>query len=510
MASSSTADRSTSQSGTRWGAARRHSSQPAQNNWLAWIFVAALAATVGAGIAYFLISRSNSSAAHSQSSGSSGGSDNASGSSGSHSADAARLKVKVDHPRKGGLTRTTTQPGVLHAFEYADLYAKASGYLTAQAVDIGDTVERGQVLAEVFDPERQQQVEEAAAAVEEAKAEVQLAEARVTAAEAGVTAAVALVGQRQAQVGRYTAARKFREKEYVRFIELAHQRAVEERLSDEKQKEYESDISAEKEAEAAVRTAEAELARAAAEVVRAKAGVASARAMVRVKEAQSEFAQIMAQYLQVQSPYDGVVTNRNYHRGAFIRSAEEGTQPPLLSVARVDVMRVVVYVRDRDVPYLDRGDEAVVRVDALEGEEFRGKVARYSEYEDPANRTMRAEIDLPNPSGRLREGMYGGVTILLEPPTEHLTIPSAALQQRTDQGEGTVYVVHGHVARQQHVRVGRDDGLRAEVIGGLDEDDLVVVSYSGSLEDGEPVEAESSDFAELQRRNNRSTSKTAD
>ncbi|OYV86842.1 MAG: hypothetical protein B7Z73_11050, partial [Planctomycetia bacterium 21-64-5] len=123
-------------------------------------------------------------------------------------------------------------------------------------------------------------------------------------------------------------------------------------------------------------------------------------------------------------------------------------------------------------------------------EEFRGKIARFSEYEDPANRTMRAEIDLPNPSGRLREGMYGAATILLEPPTEHLTIPSAALHERTEQDDGTIYVVQGHVAHKQHVRIGRDDGIRAEVTGGLSEDASVVVSYSGSLEEGEPVEAE--------------------
>src|SRR5690348_9710300 len=38
-------------------------------------------------------------------------------------------RVEVVHPRKGGRPRTTTQPGSLHAFEYADLYAKVSGYL---------------------------------------------------------------------------------------------------------------------------------------------------------------------------------------------------------------------------------------------------------------------------------------------------------------------------------------------------------------------------------------------
>ncbi|HET6881180.1 MAG TPA: efflux RND transporter periplasmic adaptor subunit [Pirellulales bacterium] len=380
---------------------------------------------------------------------------------------------------------------MLHAFEYADLHAKASGYLTAQAVDIGDTVERGQVLAEIYDPEVEQAAEEAAAAVEQAKSEIELAGAKVTAAEADVTAAEALVSQRKAQVGKFTAARKFSEKEYIRYIELTQKRAVDYRLADEKQKNYESSLSAEKEAEAAVKTAEAELQRAMAEVVRAKAAVSAARANLRVREAAQKAAQIMAEYLQLVSPYDGIVTNRNYHRGAFIRSADQGDQPPVLSVAKTDVMRVVVYVRDLDVPYLDRGDEAVVRLDAFRGEEFRGSVARFSAYEDPANRTMRAEIDLPNPTGRLREGMYGPVTILLEPPTDHLTIPSGTLHERTEQGEGTVFVVRDRVAYETRIRVGRDDGIRAEVTDGLSEDDTVVLSYSGSLEDGEPVEVES-------------------
>jgi len=490
MASASTLVPSVAARPQRSTDADRSSPATRRRSWSMWVLSVVLATAVCAAIAYLATARDDHSTSVSRASGSATRSQTGANSSDSTSVDPARLKVKVVHPQKGGLARTTTQPGVLHAFEHADLYAKASGYLTGQAVDIGDRVERGQVLAEIFDPERQQEVEQAAAAVEEAKADVQLAAARITAAEADVTAAEAVVNQRKAHVGKYTAARKFREKEYVRFIELVRKRAIDYRLSDEKEQEYESAISAEKEAEAAVKTAEADLARAIAEVVRAKAGLASARANQRVKEAAETFAQIKADYLQVTSPYNGVITNRNYHRGAFIRSADQGDTTPLLSVARTDVMRVVVYVRDMDVPYLDRGDEAVVRVDALGGEEFRGNIARFSEYEDPANRTMRAEIDLPNPSGRLREGMYGAATILLEPPTEHLTIPSAALHERTEQDDGTIYVVHGHVAHKQHVRIGRDDGIRAEVTGGLSEDAAVVLSYSGSLEEGEPVEAE--------------------
>jgi RND family efflux transporter MFP subunit len=453
-----------------------------------WLLTVILAAAAGAGLSYGF-SRHAQHPSNSRS-----GEDSRSG---GRTADgpeevpeASKLKVKVVHPRKGGIARTTTQPGVLHAFEYADLYAKASGYLTAQSVDIGDTVERGQSLAEIYDPERQQEVEQAAAAVQQGKAEVKQAEARVETAEAAVSAAQALVEERKAEVGKYVASREYLQKEYLRFIELAQQKAIDQRVADEAEKEYESAIAAEQEAKAAVKTAEADLSKAKAEVATAKANVAAALAQVRLLEARETRANIMVEYLKLLSPYQGVVTKRNYHRGAFIRSADQGSQPPVLSVARTDLMRVVVYVPDRDVPYLDRGDEAIVRVDALPGEEFPGKIARFSEFEDEANRTMRAEIDLPNPSGRLREGMYGGVTILLEPPSDNLSVPSSALHKESESGEGSVYVVRGGQARLHKVRVGQDNGVVAEIVSGLRVEDLVVASYSGSMEDGEPVEAE--------------------
>lgn len=477
-----------------------------RSGWWKWALSIVVAVALGAGVAYgWTKSKANADdrsqrrersedGANDQAGGSpsdssgpsKGDSENSSGGSRA----AGRLPVKVAHPKKGGLARTTTQPGVLHAFEYADLFSKASGYLTFQVVDIGDTVERGQTLAEIYDPERQQEAEEAAAAVEEAKAQTQQAEARVTAGQAAVTAAKAMLTQRKAEVARYTANREYREKEYVRYIDLTQQRAIDFRVSDEKQKEYEASLGAEKEATAAVATAEAELAEKIADVVSLKATVASTWANVRSLEARERRANIMVEYLTITSPYKGVVTRRFYHRGAFVRAAGQTNDTPLLSVARTDRMRVVVYLRDRDVAYLDRGDEAVIHIDALDGEEFHGTVARYSEYLDPANRTMRAEIDLDNPTGRLREGMYGAVTILLERPSDHLTIPSGALAERSEGGEGSVFVVHGHRADKTTVRVGRDNGLQAEILEGLTPDDAVVVSYSGSLEDGEPVDAD--------------------
>jgi HlyD family secretion protein len=401
----------------------------------------------------------------------------------------AALRVKVVHPRRGGLARTTTQPGTLHSFQYADLFAKASGFLRAQVVDIGDTVEKGQVLAEVYDPERQQQVELTAAEVERAKAAVQQAQARKTAAEAAVSAAEAQIAVRKTEVSQTEAIRRFREKEYIRYAQLARNSVTDQRVADERQEEYEGAKAAEQRAHAAVKAAEAELAQAVAQVITAEADIRRQRAEQRVAEARLAQATILVQYTRIISPYTGVVTRRNYHDGDFIREADRQDSPPILSVNRTDLMRVIIYVPDRDTPLIDRGDPAVVRIDALGGEEFKGTVARFSEIEEPTNRTMRVEVDLPNPSGRLRDGMYGPISILLEPPTDFLTIPSRALHE-VESAAGSVYVVEDDRARQRPIRIGRDDGIRVEVQSGLSTDDQVIVQYTGSIEDGEPVVAD--------------------
>src|SRR5581483_5395262 len=116
-------------------------------------------------------------------------------------------------------------------------------------------------------------------------------------------------------------------------------------------------------------------------------------------------------YSKIVSPYNGVITARNFHVGDFIRAADQGASRPLLDVAKTDLMRVVVQIPDKDVPFAGPGDTAVVEIDALPGKKFNGKVSRIANAEDSQTRTMRTEIDLANADGILREGMYGRATV---------------------------------------------------------------------------------------------------
>ena len=131
------------------------------------------------------------------------------------------------------------------------------------------------------------------------------------------------------------------------------------------------------------------------------------------------------------------MTHRTFHPGALVRSATEGGQASLLTVKRTDMMRVIVLVPDRDVVLTSVGDPAVVSVDALGGQIFTGTVARIAESEDPTTRTMRVEIDLPNPKGLLRDGMYGKATIALEPVSRNLTVPPACVVEHSGRPTGS-------------------------------------------------------------------------
>ena len=203
-------------------------------------------------------------------------------------------------------------------------------------------------------------------------------------------------------------------------------------MVDEKEDQLQASISAENSAQAAVVTAKLNADSADARVTMAKADLEDAMAEVKVAEAVLAKSKVFLDYAQIISPYDGVITQRNVHPGDFIRAAQDGgQQPPLLSVERTDLMRVVVQVPDRDVPFTNAGDSAVVRIDALPGAEFKAMVSRVAEAEEPQTRTMRTEIDVANPEDQLRHGMYGRVTILLrEPPMKAFSLPSTALASK--------------------------------------------------------------------------------
>src|SRR5262249_27367826 len=117
------------------------------------------------------------------------------------------------------------------------------------------------------------------------------------------------------------------------------------------------------------------------------------------------------------------------------------------------------------------------------------------ETEDLQTKTMRAEIDIPNPlvtvnnrqERRIKQGMYGNVTVTLSQKQNALSIPSACLVGQAEGNKASVYVVRDGKARKVTIETGLDNGVNVEVLKGLEADDQVVISPPGDIADGIPV-----------------------
>lgn len=408
------------------------------------------------------------------------------------SSDAAAgiTRVKVVTPEVTTLRRTTTQPVTVFPYHQADIDAKVSGYVIKLNVDIGDDVRPGDVLAVVDVPEMADEIRQQEAVMTRLHAEEQQAAAAVTLAEANVKAAEASRTQAQSEIAKSDADLKARQVEFDRVQELVGRRALEARMEDEVRQRLESAQAAKSAAEAAVGASEAHVTVAEAKLQAARADVDRAAAETAIARRQMERMQTLLNYATLTAPFAGTVTARSVDLGDLVTNSQSasGHRVPLFSVGQLDRVRVQVAIPESDASWTTVGDAAFVRLSALSGRSFEGKVSRIGRSLDASTRTMLAEIDLDNPDGALLPGMYGEATIVLDEKADALVLPAVTVRFDAE-GKATVYTVDdAGVVQTVEVAVGVDDGRRLEIQSGLSPEARVIEGMLDRLTPGQQVE----------------------
>lgn len=310
--------------------------------------------------------------------------------------------------------QTTKQPARIEPYEHTAIFAKASGFVSKVNVDLGSRIEHGDVLAELWIPEMQQDRAQKQALVEEAQAAVGQAEAAIAASEALVAAAAAKVREAKSVVARSEAEVTFRQSEHTRFTELVNSKALERKLEEEKLNQLQAARSTLAAAEAGVASAEANERVEQARLKQARGNHVLAQSRLKVAQAALKQVQILLDYAVIRAPYDGIVTERHVHSGDFAQSAASGKSVPLFSVMRADPLRIVVDVPEADAGWMRTGLLATLSVDGISGQPFPCVVQRMAEMLDPNTRTLRIELEVTGGSDGLRPGMYGAATITNE------------------------------------------------------------------------------------------------
>lgn len=323
--------------------------------------------------------------------------------------------VKTVSPVRQTVRRTVEQPGHVEGYEQTPLFVKIPGYVKAWKADIGDRVAAGQVLAELSVPEEQEELSRRKASATLAAAESAAAVRALAVAAADVTRSAALARQAEAAQTRAEASFARWSNEYARATSL--KTALSASDFDATQDQYRTAEAALAESKAAVDSARAVKVTSEATRLKAEADVAVAESKQVVAAADVRKQAAVLTYASVPAPFNGLVAQRNVDNGQFVMPPASGAaSPPLFVVVRTDPVRVFVDVPETDAAQVTVGLAATVRLPALGDREMSGTVSRFSWALDATTRTLRVQIDLPNPAGELRPGMYATAKLVLERP----------------------------------------------------------------------------------------------
>jgi HlyD family secretion protein len=336
-----------------------------------------------------------------------------------------------------------TLPGQTEAFDVANLFPRSTGYVVERHVDIGSRVRAGDLLLSISAPDLDQQLAQAQAQLGQNQAAVMQAQAQVQSAQANTKLANVT---------------KFRE------TTLAMQGWETKQNADNATANF------------SVQTAG---------IANAEAGVAVALANLKAQQATVDRLQALTAFEQIKAPFEGVITARNVDTGDLLTQDSLGGLP-MFSIARDDVLRIAVYVPQSSAIGIHDGLDAQVTVPELPGRIFKGRVARSSVALQAASRSMLTEVDVPNPDGTLRPGLYVNVAFAIPRQAPAIIVPDAALVFNAS-GLQVAAVDADNTIRFRKVTIYRDFGTTAELRDGLQGGENLVLSPPTELAEGSKV-----------------------
>ena len=184
-----------------------------------------------------------------------------------------------------------------------------------------------------------------------------------------------------------------------------------------------------------------------------------------------------ASVYEVRAPFAGTVVERHATLGEMVEP-----QAPLFQIADLSRVWVWIDVFERDLARVHLGDDVELHVEAFPGSAFEGKLVYLGSRVETESRTARARIEVPNPEGRLRPGMFARVRIsdphAADGEAESvsvLAVPETALQRDGDQFVAYVALGDGRFETRK-VRTGRKGDGFVEVLDGLSAGESVAVA----------------------------------
>ena len=340
---------------------------------------------------------------------------------------------------RGDIRETVLATGKLEGFRQVNVGAQVSGQLKKLHVTLGESVKKGQLLAEIDPTLQQNDLHDAEAALDNVRAKKK--------------AKLALLRQYQ----------------------LAYQR----------QRAMRRDNA----------SAQADLEQALASLEQTQAELVALEAQIRQAVIKVDTAQANLGYTRIMAPMDGVVIAIVTEEGQTVVSAQSA--PTILKLADLDTMTVKAEISEADVIRVRPGLKAEFTVLGAPNEVFASTLRAI----EPAPESVSSEssntsststtstaiyynglFDIANPEHKLRVSMTAQVTVVLGESKQTLLIPLSVLGRELGIDQYQVQVLEQGRPVSRQIHTGRKDSVNIEVLSGLNVGDAIVVGDSASAE----------------------------
>ncbi len=324
---------------------------------------------------------------------------------------------------RGNIEQTVTALGSIQPKDYVDVGAQVSGQLQKVYVEIGDTVKKGQLLAEI-DPS--------------------VYESQVEAAQAGLA-------KLQAQLQGEEATYELKKIQYRRYLNLRKQNAVSQDTLDQ---------------------ARAEMKQSAAQIASYKAQIDQQKSTLKGDEANLGYTKIFA-------PMSGTVVSQTTLEGQTVVSSQSATE--IMTISNLDTMTVEAEVAEADVNKLKVGMPVYFTTLGMSGTRWRSTVRQIKPTPTTENDVVlyTVLIDIPNPERKLMIDMTAQVFFLLGEAKDTLMVPVNAVKTDAN-GNAYVMVMRNGQPEKQAVEAGLKNRINIQIKSGLTEGDKVVTGTFGA------------------------------
>jgi membrane fusion protein (multidrug efflux system) len=187
-------------------------------------------------------------------------------------------------------------------------------------------------------------------------------------------------------------------------------------------------------------------------------------------------AELNLSYTRIKSPIEGVIGERLCKPGDRIQPSDK-----LYAVINTDEVIAVVYVPEKELGNVRKGQAAYITSDNIKSEHFTGKIKRVSPVVDAQSGTFKVTIAVDNKQNMLKAGMFINAHIITETHNDAILMPKTAIIYENEMM--SVFVVKDSIAHKVTLEVGFQDHEKVEVRSGIEAGDKVIVIGQAGLKD---------------------------